>query len=82
MPVFCFLACLVDAVLAGYIDLSKRRVSAEDMEKCEEKFNKSKAVRYARRLARPVPPFSRPCLRPRAAMPAPVPVMDRLGHAR
>jgi translation initiation factor 2 subunit 1 len=28
----------------GYIDLSKRRVSAEDVVKCEEKFNKSKAV--------------------------------------
>ncbi|KAK9451061.1 eukaryotic translation initiation factor 2 alpha subunit-domain-containing protein [Limtongia smithiae] len=28
----------------GYIDLSKRRVSAEDIVKCEEKFNKSKAV--------------------------------------
>ncbi|KAI9102696.1 eukaryotic translation initiation factor 2 alpha subunit-domain-containing protein [Phlyctochytrium arcticum] len=28
----------------GYIDLSKRRVSAEDIAKCEEKFNKSKAV--------------------------------------
>lgn len=28
----------------GYIDLSKRRVSAEDVIKCEEKFNKSKAV--------------------------------------
>ncbi|KAF0437822.1 translation initiation factor eIF2 alpha subunit [Gigaspora margarita] len=28
----------------GYIDLSKRRVSAEDVAKAEEKFNKSKAV--------------------------------------
>ncbi|KAK9389304.1 translation initiation factor 2, alpha subunit [Lipomyces mesembrius] len=28
----------------GYIDLSKRRVSAEDVIKCDEKFNKSKAV--------------------------------------
>lgn len=28
----------------GYIDLSKRRVSAEDIAKCEEKYNKSKAV--------------------------------------
>jgi len=28
----------------GYIDLSKRRVSTEDVAKCEEKFNKSKAV--------------------------------------
>ncbi|CAG8567827.1 13295_t:CDS:2 [Funneliformis caledonium] len=28
----------------GYIDLSKRRVSPEDVAKAEEKFNKSKAV--------------------------------------
>jgi len=28
----------------GYIDLSKRRVSDEDIAKCEEKYNKSKAV--------------------------------------
>lgn len=28
----------------GYIDLSKRRVSEEDAAKCEEKYNKSKAV--------------------------------------
>lgn len=28
----------------GYIDLSKRRVSSEDIAKCEEKYNKSKAV--------------------------------------
>lgn len=28
----------------GYIDLSKRRVSPEDIEKCEEKFAKARAV--------------------------------------
>lgn len=28
----------------GYIDLSKRRVSAEDVEKCTERFAKAKAV--------------------------------------
>jgi translation initiation factor 2 subunit 1 len=28
----------------GYIDLSKRRVSAEDVVKCEERYNKAKAV--------------------------------------
>lgn len=28
----------------GYIDLSKRRVSAEDIDKCTEKFSKAKAV--------------------------------------
>lgn len=31
-------------VSTGYIDLSKRRVSAEDVIKCEEKYNKSKTV--------------------------------------
>ena len=30
--------------MLGYIDLSKRRVSPEDVVKCEERFNKSKAV--------------------------------------
>jgi translation initiation factor 2 alpha subunit (eIF-2alpha) len=30
--------------LTGYIDLSKRRVSPEDVVKCEERYNKSKAV--------------------------------------
>lgn len=29
---------------AGYIDLSKRRVSAEEVVKCEERYNKSKSV--------------------------------------
>lgn len=28
----------------GYIDLSKRRVSAEDIAKCEERYNRSKTV--------------------------------------
>jgi len=28
----------------GYIDLSKRRVSVEEVQKCEERYNKSKAV--------------------------------------
>ena len=31
-------------LLLGYIDLSKRRVSAEEVVKCEEKFAKAKAV--------------------------------------
>ena len=31
-------------VLPGYIDLSKRRVSDEDIAKAEEKYNKAKAV--------------------------------------
>lgn len=30
--------------ISGYIDLSKRRVSAEDVEKCTERFAKAKAV--------------------------------------
>ena len=32
------------SVSAGYIDLSKRRVSAEEVVKCEEKFAKAKCV--------------------------------------
>ena len=31
-------------ILAGYIDLSKRRVSSEDIRKCEERYIKSKTV--------------------------------------
>lgn len=31
-------------LIIGYIDLSKRRVSAEDVEKCTERFAKAKAV--------------------------------------
>lgn len=30
----------------GYIDLSKRRVSPEEVTKCEEKFAKAKAVGF------------------------------------
>lgn len=30
--------------LLGYTDLSKRRVDPEDVMKCEERFNKAKAV--------------------------------------
>lgn len=37
---FHFILCCV----LGYIDLSKRRVTPEDIIKCEEKYNKSKAV--------------------------------------
>jgi len=33
-----------DAIFTGYIDLSKRRVSPEDVVKCEERYNKSKMV--------------------------------------
>ena len=29
---------------AGYIDLSKRRVAPEDVAKCEDRYNKAKAV--------------------------------------
>lgn len=44
---------------AGYIDLSKRRVSPEDVMKCEERYNKSKAVHtimahIAGKLGRPI----------------------------
>lgn len=31
-------------IVLGYIDLSKRRVAAEDVEKCNEQFSKAKAV--------------------------------------
>lgn len=31
--------------ITGYIDLSKRRVSTEEKDKCEETFKKAKAVR-------------------------------------
>jgi translation initiation factor 2 subunit 1 len=31
-------------ICIGYIDLSKRRVSAEDVGKCEERYNKGKMV--------------------------------------
>ena len=34
----------IPLILSGYIDLSKRRVSAEDVEKCTERFAKAKAV--------------------------------------
>lgn len=30
--------------ILGYIDLSKRRVDPEDIAKCEDRFNKAKAV--------------------------------------
>lgn len=35
---------LLFTVNSGYIDLSKRRVSPEDVEKCTERFSKAKAV--------------------------------------
>ena len=31
-------------IISGYIDLSKRRVSPEDIVKCEERYNKGKMV--------------------------------------
>ena len=34
----------MEAKSAGYIDLSKRRVSPEDIGKCEERYNKGKSV--------------------------------------
>lgn len=45
-PILCagVLLLLAPIHLTGYIDLSKRRVSAEDVVKCEERYNKSKAV--------------------------------------
>lgn len=34
------------SLCSGYIDLSKRRVLPEDVEKCEERYNQAKAVRH------------------------------------
>jgi translation initiation factor 2 subunit 1 len=34
----------INNFILGYIDLSKRRVSAEDIIKCDEKFNRGKTV--------------------------------------
>jgi translation initiation factor 2 subunit 1 len=34
----------VSSLIPGYIDLSKRRVSAEEVVKCEEQYEKGKAV--------------------------------------
>ena len=46
-------------VLPGYIDLSKRRVSPEDIIKCEERYMKSKAVAsILRHVASKVPSLS------------------------
>jgi translation initiation factor 2 alpha subunit (eIF-2alpha) len=36
---------MISSIL-GYIDLSKRRVSTEDISKCDEKFARGKIVRY------------------------------------
>ena len=41
---FCIFQALTDLCAIGYIDLSKRRVSAEDIVRCEERYNKSKMV--------------------------------------
>jgi translation initiation factor 2 subunit 1 len=45
-------------VLTGYIDLSKRRVSPEDIVKCEERYMKSKAVAsILRHVASKIPSY-------------------------
>lgn len=38
------LSIIVFKIISGYIDLSKRRVSPEDVEKCTERYAKAKAV--------------------------------------
>ena len=48
--------------ITGYIDLSKRRVSPDDIAKCEERYNKSKAVHtimshIAMKLDKPLEPL-------------------------
>lgn len=40
----CSVRLTADGAILGYIDLSKRRVSAEDAAKCEERYNKGKMV--------------------------------------
>ena len=46
-------------LLPGYIDLSKRRVSPEDIVKCEERYMKSKAVAsIIRHVASKIPSLS------------------------
>lgn len=37
-------SCYPTLFTPGYIDLSKRRVDPEDVAKCEERYNKAKAV--------------------------------------
>ena len=75
----------------GYIDLSKRRVSAEDVAKCDERFNKSKAVHSIMRHisevkavdgARTAP--SCPTARPHSRPPAPstTPSSPARAHSR
>jgi hypothetical protein len=41
---FAFQVSFADLTTEGYIDLSKRRVSPEDITKCEERYTKSKTV--------------------------------------
>lgn len=41
---YIFINCHGVNLSSGYIDLSKRRVSPEDVEKCTERFAKAKAV--------------------------------------
>jgi translation initiation factor 2 subunit 1 len=44
-PAVAYLAfCAIAKAGLGYIDLSKRRVSPEDIVRCEERYNKSKIV--------------------------------------
>ncbi len=47
LPYVLFVSCYLTSFLRiriGYIDLSKRRVDPEDVAKCEERYNKAKAV--------------------------------------
>merc|ERR1719498_246553 len=53
----------------GYIDLSKRRVSPEDVQKCDEKFQKSKAVHSIMRHVSEVQHVDREALYAQTAWP-------------
>jgi hypothetical protein len=59
----------------GYIDLSKRRVSAEEIVKAEDRFNKAKMVRASKARAAgggcAFPPTVLPCCCTAAAPPPP-----------
>jgi len=61
----------------GYIDLSKRRVSPEDVQKCDERFNRSKAVHSIVRHVSEVEHVEMEALYRQTAWP----LYEKFGHA-
>merc|ERR1712196_576704 len=61
----------------GYIDLSKRRVSQEDIQKCDERFQKSKAVHSIMRHISEVHHVDMEALYQQSAWP----LYEKFGHA-